>query len=282
MLFTINEAEQEPIDFIAVRFNRREAERVYGYRNEDVTMCRVDSFDKFCRISKTPTDAFISFLVNKVAYAEGPLLTTNRPMLWPEDLMRTKAGNCVDFGCFMHFFFQKQKIEHALGFTMFAETPTMRPIPGHCFIVFRSNVDHRLWIWNYFANYRGDFNGPFESYEEIEDEAGSYFSILYNSDVLTQTSAGNPNRTSRIAFTGIARENELVVLDRAYAIRSIEDQNVLTSQIPAVQRSRETYLNNGAWVRSGAALRRLWTLIWPNPKPIDVGLMFRRFYQDGR
>ena len=278
MLFTINEAAS-PIIFRAARYkNPRLDHHLYPGTVFDFDIKIVRSFDEFCSHVSSPKEAMISFIMNGVGYEAA---VKKRTMYWPEILMSKKEGNCFDFGVFMHFFFQKKGIEHALGFSLNLGRSSALPIPGHCFPVFRSPIDGNLWIWNYFAPKQGDINGPFETYEEIADEAGSYFSILYNSENYAGPIASHP-REARIPLTTIVREEELQIIDQAYSIKDVRLQDEISGSLPSVQRMQMQFMDYRDALLKGSPLRRVVELFWPNPAERSIQSMFREFFKNGK
>lgn len=278
MLYSIHESSSSII-FRAVRYkNPNLVQHIYGVNLLDLDVKIVRSFDDFCLHVTSPKEAMISFIMNDMKYepAQG-----KRAMYWPEILMSKKEGNCFDFGVFMHLFFQKRGIEHALGFSLNLGRSSALPIPGHCFAIFRSSIDGNLWIWNYFAQRQGDINGPFKTYEEIADEAGSYFSILYNSENYAGPVASNP-REARVPLTAIVHEKELKIIDKAYSIKDTHIQDEISGSLPAVQDMQMQFMGYRDELMKGSTLRRVLEILWPTPTERAVQSMFREFSKNGK
>ena len=274
MLFNIQEDAKEPINFIAVQ-PRRETLIVINPM-VDVQRFETNSFIKFCIRAKTPAGAMLSFIHNNVKYESSS--DPNRSIYWPSDIMRNKVGNCMDFGVFMHLFFKNQGIEHALGFTSFIDKGTGKINPGHCYPVFKW-YDGKYWIWNYFATRMADINGPFLSYDDVKDEAGSYFSVLFNSDSLT---GPDTPKNDRIAITTIVRGKSLEIIDRAAERRERITPTALMWSLPEVQemlKGSEPFVNA---TRAGLNIRRVLEIFFPIPPERGITAFFNKFARNAK
>lgn len=287
MIFTIRETKQEPADFIVVQ-DDREARYQGLYTSDDPnemnphhTFYSVPSFELFWRMARTPKEVLLSFIKNDVKY-EDPQKTGKRPMYWPDDIIRNKVGNCLDFAVFMHFYFQKRGIEHALGFTINIGRTFGQLVEGHSFPIFRSNIDGNLWIWNYFARKQADINGPFKTYKEIEDEAGPYFSVLYNSETYNLPIGISP-RDAVTPVTAIVDEDELKkYIDKAYTSNDRRTQTEITNDTPSIQKKQVEFTYYRDAIQAGNILRRTLQIFMPAPKERNIQAMFRAFSDHGK
>lgn len=109
---------------------------------------------------------------------------SDRPVVWPNQIMAYHYGCCFDFAYFMHRVFDYHDIDHVLCFISFVPyNPNSREIDGHVVPLFTMNG--KVFIWNYFgfddktgkAYY--DLNGPFISYKDAAVQSAPYFSVLY-------------------------------------------------------------------------------------------------------
>ena len=199
----------------------------------DVYVC---NFEEFCQACDGDAiKALLSFSENNVYWEEpeGIGLGVNRkPVRWPDDIIKFRCGNCVDFALFFHFFASAFDIPHSMGFVAFLNSLNGSRQIGHCFPIFQG-PDHFYWIWNYHSAGFGDINGPFETEEKAASEGSIYFSVLYNG--LIKVARGEVSALApRQAFYSIVSQAELErVVDRKYghSVQQIE----LLAQLPSLR-----------------------------------------------
>lgn len=71
-------------------------------------------FDEFCEYIKTPQEVMNWYKINRIEW-NTPTPTGEyykKPVTWPDYLLKEKKGNCFDHALFMHYFCERNNIEH--------------------------------------------------------------------------------------------------------------------------------------------------------------------------
>ena len=179
---------------------------------------RIRTFEEFCKICKTPEDAMDWFKANKVKWSKA--LNNRTPMIWPDELIKTKTGICFDQSIFMHFFFTNKKIEHRLAIFNF-KADNNKFCSGHIYPIFKKG--NYYYLWAYLAPGFGDIYGPFYSYEESAERMTTFFTTS-----LMRISKGYKAPISWYDWS-IIPEEDLSSIDKYYNKEIRQDELMLAN-----------------------------------------------------
>ena len=76
------------------------------------------NLDEFCKEFNTVEELLKWYKSNNVQWPKTPKSGdgNDRPMAWPDDILKFKIGNCWDHAIFMHYFCKRNNINHAALF----------------------------------------------------------------------------------------------------------------------------------------------------------------------
>lgn len=218
---------------------------VYKFDTESIgsgyKIIPVDNFYDFCEVCKfSPLSALYSFVKNHVTWVP---IDGHHPINWPDDIIRKKEGNCVDFAIFMHYLFETFGVDHVIGFVAFMDMERFYFQTGHAVPLYKDGG--KYWMWNYFGDQGEaycDINGPFSSYGEMMNDVAPYFSVLYNS----ATNLEIQDQAIREYDWTYLDSKQLKFLDR-YMNQTYISQNDVLLQSPEIvnllERCRDTMID---------------------------------------
>ena len=150
----INEETEWDQDRIYNKFNKRKFDKI-------------KNFDQFCKQITTPEEALSYLIIEKVKWpSTKKMLSPDRPFYWPDDLISTKSGCCIDTSILMYYFCKHKKIETRVMHIVW-NTDTNKMLGSHAVPVFKK--DDRVYSIIYLPNYIGWIHGPFYSYDECAE-----------------------------------------------------------------------------------------------------------------
>jgi len=144
---------------------------------------RYKNFDEFCKEIKTMDELLKWYKANNVQWPKVPKSgnANDRPMSWPDNLVRTKTGLCWDHAIFMHYFCKKHNIDHKIMHirTLF-EVQNYTYVFGHVIGIYIGDNGINFFDITGYQKASKEF-GPFKSYNEaIETYVNWYTAAAYN------------------------------------------------------------------------------------------------------
>jgi len=206
--------------------------------NESFEEIKVESFDHLLDELKKSIPVMVPVDLLKSFERSGVKWNTprgrNRPVVWPDEVIDTKLGCCLDFAIFSHLVFEHFGIPNALGYSVFAPHDLSLRFEGHAYTLFK--INGFVFVWNYFGTewipslgstvYHWDINGPFKSYAEANKYLCPYFSVLFHS-LTKQYSMRLPVTDSYEIYL---EKNQLRFIDDAFNSNAKIDQETLFSR----------------------------------------------------
>ena len=152
---------------------------------------RYKNFDEFCKEIKTMDELLKWYKANNVQWPKRPKNGSwnDRPMSWPDNLVRTKVGLCWDHAVFMHYFCERNNIPHGnLYIEIYEETENEYWCIGHVIGLYQSENG-----WNFF-NIHGleETSGELGPYKTADEAIKKYIKMyssrayefdMFNSDL---------------------------------------------------------------------------------------------------
>lgn len=142
------------------------------------------NFDEFCTVFKTLENVMYWYKYNKVKWPDCKLGIddpNDKYFAWPDDILKTKIGNCWDHAIFFYYFCKKQNIPAR----MYRFAVYLEPIfdyeywcEGHVVCICKLVTGY--YACDYFTKPESNLYGPFKSFEDC---AKSY-SVWYKEMIL--------------------------------------------------------------------------------------------------
>lgn len=184
--------------------------------NPDKVPTGIKNFREFCQKIHNCSMVMRWFIKNKIRWPEPPKGGdgNDNPFHWPDDLIKTKEGNCFDQTIFMHYFCKKHRIGHRM-FIISWETDSGN-MTGHAVPIYEKGG--YIWTWLYLGPGNGLIGGPFRDYDEAKRVLDNYFLIGINKALRAPTTP----------YSSYLTEDEVAIFDRYYGDHSITQKEYVT------------------------------------------------------
>jgi len=213
---------------------------------------KYNNLDEFCKEFHTVEELLKWYKTNKVQWPETPKSGdgNDKPMAWPDHIIKFKIGNCWDHAMFMHYFCERNNINHAvLHIQVFVESEKEYWPMGHAIGLYQT-----VNGWNFF-NIRGDYLnsnelGPYKTIDEaIKKYIPTYSNMIY-------TMVSNNSYLYKIlkqVFWTVEYPNDLKLYDKYYNNHKVT-QNQISEDLsdPAMKRKY------GMRYPLNKSIKRLW------------------------
>lgn len=243
-------------------------------RNTRREECYVSSLEELCKVTNRDTvayDTLEAFVDNMVRWIE--MDGDKTKVSWPDTVIRTKLGCCLDFAILIHSVFDYHNIDNRMMLVWFTDPgPTQRRYVGHCATLFRTSSGE-VYVWNYLRNGFGDLNGPFQNYEAAIQQLPTFFAVFYNSYTTLDLGyenrrKGNPSLTT---MSGLKNPYGMYLSDKMVAvIDHVRDSNTNIDQGRLFTMMGLGNSNKGFFKPSKESEDRVPDLYFP--KPTDEGI----------
>lgn len=190
---------------------------------------RYKNFDEFCKEFHTVEDVLKWYKTNKIKWPKDrPGKDSNdNPMSWPDNLLKTKIGLCLDHAVFLHYFCTKHNIEHRMLLIQSAvEVEDNIWCIGHAIGLYKT-----INGVNFF-NIQGqeEHSNELGPYKTFEDAVKKYISIYSNMVINMNILDSNIYKINSKPYWVLLDENDCsLCLDRFYNNYKIT-QNEIISQ----------------------------------------------------
>lgn len=176
---------------------------------------KYSNFDDFCKEFHSIDELYKWYKANKVQWPDIPASGdgNDRPMSWPDDIIRTKRGNCWDHAILMHYFCLRNNIPHTiLHIQNFVESKDEYWCMGHAIGLYQIENG-----WNFFnIQGRSELSNELGPYKSIDEAVKKYIVIYSNMIYNIQGFNSNIYNIGKKSFWSIANDEEYRVYDKYY------------------------------------------------------------------
>jgi hypothetical protein len=133
------------------------------------------SFDAFCKDMQSPTDVLNWVKVNQCDWPKefnAKDRSKGIHFYWPDDILRTKLGTCIDFTLLMHFFCERKHIENYILRTSkyFRKYGDKEYHMFQHFMCIYKEKDGLYYVFNYQGKRSYGMKGPYSKPEDVRNE----------------------------------------------------------------------------------------------------------------
>lgn len=210
---TVEEEPFEPIGPIEIT---AEAVKFAAFKR------RYKDFDEFCDTMETPNDVHNWYVYNNIGWPtyKGTGSASEGSFHWPDEILKTKCGNCFDHAVFMYLFCYKKNIPATLMRVALhyrgAGNNEWWPL-GHAITLFKT--DSGWFIFNYmYPSEKSTVFGPYESKEKCANAYAKYFDTAVRA-MLDQARSYQKMEVGKIQYV-IFTEAQLKDLRKLYEEKS--------------------------------------------------------------
>ena len=201
----------------------------YNYLNEEKALTEEDfkrdykNFDEFCKTFNRVEDAMYWYKYNDIQWPSDDNVDdpNNRAFSWPNDILKTKIGNCWDHSIFFYYFCKKHNIPARMyRYVIFAE-PYIDDIywaMGHC--VCFCKLESGYYVCNYGIDPTSNLYGPFKSFEECEKSYAKWYSYTV-SIMIKKSNSDIKIKSCTKTFYAYVDNNDLKLYDKYYGNHNI-------------------------------------------------------------